>query len=62
MGLEFNEEKEFNQSFETGPEPMSILTRWIMKARLAKNEKQAKLIMSIITIICFLLAIYFALK
>ncbi|MFA5934697.1 MAG: hypothetical protein WC827_02330 [Candidatus Paceibacterota bacterium] len=62
MGLEFNEEKEFNKSFETGPEPTSIFTKWIIKAKLAKDEKQAKLVMSIITIVCFALAIFFALK
>ena len=62
MGLEFNEEKEFNKSFETKAEPTSTLTKWIMKAHLAKDEKQAKLVMSIITIVCFFLAIFFALK
>ena len=62
MGLEFNEEKEFNQSFKAGPEPTSIFTKWIIKVKLAKDEKQAKLVMSIITIICFFLAIFFAFK
>lgn len=62
MGLEFNEEKEFNQSFETGAEPTSVFTNLIIKSKLAKDEKQAKLVMSIITIICFVLAIFFAIK
>lgn len=62
MGLEFNEENEFNKAFETETEHVSVFTTWIIKAKLAKNEKQAKLVMNIITIICFVLAIFFALK
>ncbi len=62
MGLEFNEEKEFNKSFDVGSEPTSRLTKLIIKMKLAKDDKGAKLAMSIITIICFTLAIFFALN
>jgi uncharacterized membrane protein len=62
MGLEFNEEKEFNKSFETREAPTSTLTKWVLATKITKDEKGAKLVMSIVTIVCFLLAIFFAIK
>ncbi len=35
------------------------LTGWLIKIKLAKTERQAKLVMIIVAIICFALSFYF---
>jgi hypothetical protein len=62
MPVEFNEEEKFNAVYRTKPTTIPFLTKWIIKTKLAKSEKGAKNVMAIITIACFALAIYFALK
>ena len=64
MSVEFNEGN-FNQSFaqSSGRSSKSIgLTAWIIKKGWAKNESQANVIMIVISIICFGLAIFFAVR
>ena len=61
MSVEFNEDEKFNKVYRTQQNTTSFFTNFIIKAKLAKSEAGAKKIMSIITIVCFALAIYFAL-
>jgi len=67
MSVEFNEENNFNsqlyaQSRRTSAAGTSGLTAWIIKNGWAKDESQANAIMIGVTIVCFALAIFFAVK
>jgi len=63
MSVEFDEEAKFNNMYNKSlSKPYSGLTKWIIENGLAKDERGAKNIMIIVSIICFSLAIYFALK
>jgi len=65
MSVEFNEEKDFNRSYTQNANRASAssgLTGWIIKKGIAKDESGANTIMIIVMIICFTLAIFFALR
>jgi hypothetical protein len=63
MGVEFNEENNFNTTYKAAsPTPVSGLTKWIIDKGIAKDKKSADNFMIIISIICFAVAIYFAIK
>ncbi|MFA6797297.1 MAG: hypothetical protein WCR40_01135 [Candidatus Paceibacterota bacterium] len=63
MGIEFDEENNFNHSFDRrNTSSASSITNWFIKIGLAKDENSAKTIMSIVAIICFSIAIFFAIK
>jgi len=59
MSVEFEQEKEFDKTYEINRGSSSGLTNWIVKTGIAKDEKNARIVMAIIAIICFILAIYF---
>ena len=62
MAVQFDEEEKFNAAFRTQISTPAGLTAWFIKQGWAKDERSAKNIMTIITVICFALAIYFAIK
>ena len=63
MSLEFDEEKKFNNEYDKlTPNAKQGLTNWLIKIGAAKDENGAKNIMIVVSIICFALAIYFAIK
>jgi hypothetical protein len=65
MSVEFNEENDFNRSYDQSVNRISNsdgLTAWIIKKGWAKNESQANTIMIIVAIICFAVAIFFAIR
>lgn len=65
MTVEFNEENSFDRSYAQKESHSSTsvgLTAWIIKRGWAKNESQANTVMIIISIICFGLAIFFAVR
>jgi hypothetical protein len=59
MAVEFNQEKEFNQLYETSSNSGSGLANWIIKVGIAKDENGANIAMIIVAIISFALTIYF---
>lgn len=59
MAVEFSEEEAFNKSFTAGPAETSALNKFFIKIGLASNEESSKIVMIVITIICFALAYYF---
>jgi hypothetical protein len=63
MSVEFEQEEQFNnvydQSLSNTPKG---ITAWLIESKIAKDEKSAKNIMILISIICFALAIYFLIK
>lgn len=63
MSVEFEQEKQFERAFDQSTSSTSGgLTKWVIKTGFAKDEKGAKNIMIIVSIICFALAIYFIIK
>lgn len=63
MPVEFDEEIKFNDSYnKLTSETSSGLTAWLIEKGIAKNEKNAKSVMIIVSILCFALTIYFLLK
>ena len=63
MTVEFEEESKFNSTYQSStPDTVSGLTGWLIKVGMAKDENRAKNIMITVIIICFALAIYFAVK
>ena len=63
MSVEFEEEKQFNSAYNQAisSAPKGI-TGWLIKTGIVKDEKGAKNLMIIVSIICFTLAIYFLVK
>lgn len=59
MGVEFNENKPVDYSYEAKKGGISSL---VIKLGLAKDDKGANQVMIIISIICIAIAIYFAIK
>ena len=64
MAVQFEEENNFNQVYnaQVRSSNASALTHWIIKQGLAKDESGANIVMIITMIICFSVAIYFAIK
>ncbi len=63
MSVEFDEETKFNNTYQNSTsDTVSGLTGWLIEVGVAKDENGAKNIMIAVTIICFVLAIYFAIK
>jgi hypothetical protein len=63
MSVEFDEEIKFNNSYNKSiSTSTSGLTEWMIKKGIVKTEKSAKSLMIIVTILCFALAIFIALK
>ena len=59
MGVEFNENKPLNYDNQPKKVGMNSL---IIKTGLAKDEAGAQKVMIVITILCFVISIYFFLK
>jgi hypothetical protein len=64
MSVQFEEENNFNESFKrrAASSGSGGITNWLLKNKFAKNEAGANKIMIVATIICFAVAIYFAVK
>lgn len=62
MTVQFSEEENFNQTFRAQSSSTTGLTAWFIKKGWAKDENAAKNLMTVISIVCFSLAIYFAIK
>lgn len=63
MSVEFEQEKQFERVYDQSSTSTSGgLIGWLVKSKIAKDEKGAKNIMIIVSIICFALAIYFIIK
>jgi Na+/alanine symporter len=64
MAVQFSEEEQFNQSYRTNSSSGSVsgLTKWVIEKGIAKDEQGAKNIMAVVAVVCFTLAIYFAIK
>ena len=63
MGVEFEEEKDFNTSYNRSLSGEKTgLTDWLIKVGIAKNESSAKVIMFIVAILCFALSIFLTIK
>ena len=65
MSVEFNEEKNFNQSYASSSASRGSaagLTAWIIKKGWAKDTSGANALMIIVMVICFALAIFFAVR
>jgi hypothetical protein len=61
MSVEFNEESGFNKMYDKSGQTGG-LTNWVINKGIAKDEKGAKIILNTITVVCFSLAIFFAIK
>jgi hypothetical protein len=59
MGVEFNENKPVDYGYKAKKGGISSL---IIKMGLAKDEAGAQKVMTVITILCFALSIYFFMK
>jgi hypothetical protein len=64
MSVQFEEENNFNQSFKNREASSSSggIIKWLIKNKFAKDEAGANKIMLFTTIVCFAVAIYFAIK
>ena len=63
MSVQFEEEQKFNERFNNPSSGSnSGLTGWFIKNGFAKNENGARTVMTIITVLCFAVAIFFMFK
>jgi len=62
MPVEFDEENKFNEGFVRDVTQTGSIANWLVKNKIARDENGAKKIMLIIAIICFAVAIIFAVK
>jgi|GEM_PF-1319088 len=62
MSVEFTEEENFNKSYRSIQPEASGINNFFIKIGLAKSESGARVVMILISIVCFALAIYFAKK
>lgn len=54
MSIEFDEETKFRDTYNKLNEKQnSGLTAWLIKKNIVKSEKDAKIIMVVVTIVCF---------
>lgn len=59
MSVEFNEHKPIDSMYQPN---RGGFAGWLIKKKLAKDEKGAQVIMIILTILCFALSFYFFAK
>lgn len=62
MSVLFEEENNFNAGFARDVTPSGNISKWLIKNKFVKNDAGAQKLMLVITIICFAVAIYFAVK
>jgi hypothetical protein len=62
MSVQFEEENKFNEGFARDVTPSGNISKWLIKNKFAKDDKSAQKLMLIITVVCFAVAIYFAVK
>ena len=60
MAVEFSDEENFNKSFKTSLNETSAINNLIIKLGLAKDESGAKIVMIVVSILCFALTYYVA--
>jgi len=63
MSIEFDEEIKFRNTYnQLNEKTSSGLTSWMIKKGIVKGEKDAKLVMIIVIVVCFALSLFFLLK
>jgi hypothetical protein len=64
MSIEFDQDNEFMKIYANKNSSSSSggINNWLVKKGIAKDSKGADMIMIIVSVVCFAIAIYFAVK